>query len=77
MVQECKEYQKEYFESENYKIFDSMEAAVDTFCKLYPQHSHSVAEESILNDTNCDWILLNDGSVAVHPLALKPEKWEE
>ena len=35
-----------------------------------PQHTN-VAEESILNDTNCDWVVLNDGSVAVLPGVLE------
>ena len=71
MVQTNKEYQREYFEKENYTIFGNMEAALDAFCARYPQHSRSRAKDSILNDTNCDWILLNDGSVAVLPLVLK------
>lgn len=71
MVQTNKEYQKEYFENENYTIFDNMEAALDAFCERYPQHSRSIAKDSILNDTNCDWVVLNDGSVAVLPLVLK------
>lgn len=64
MVQTMKEYQKEYFEKEGYTIIDNMENAISAFCERYPQHTN-VAEESILNDTNCDWVVLNDGSVAV------------
>lgn len=63
MVQTMKEYQKEYFEKEGYTIIDNMENAINAFCERYPQHTN-VAEESILNDTNCDWVVLNDGSVA-------------
>ena len=66
MVQTMKEYQKEYFEKEGYTIIDNMENAISAFCERYPQHTN-VAEESILNDTNCDWVVLNDGSVAVLP----------
>lgn len=66
MVQTMKEYQKEYFEKEGYTIIDNMENAINAFCERYPQHTN-VAEESILNDTNCDWVVLNDGSVAVLP----------
>ena len=66
MVQTMKEYQKEYFEKEGYTIIDNMENAISAFCERYPQHAN-VAEESILNDTNCDWVVLNDGSVAVLP----------
>lgn len=53
MVQTMKEYQKEYFEKEGYTIIDNMENAISAFCERYPQHTN-VAEESILNDTNCD-----------------------
>ena len=66
MVQTMKEYQKEFFEKEGYTIIDNMENAINAFCERYPQHAN-VAEESILNDTNCDWVVLNDGSVAVLP----------
>lgn len=71
MVQTNKEYQREYFEKENYTIFGNMEAALDACCERYPQHSRSIAKDSILNDTNCDWVVLNDGSVAVLPVILK------
>lgn len=70
MVQTMKEYQKEYFEKEGYTIIDNMENAISAFCERYPQHTN-VAEESILNDTNCDWVVLNDGSVAVLPGVLE------
>lgn len=70
MVQTMKEYQKEYFEKEGYTIIDNMENAISAFCERYPQHTN-VAEESILNDTNCDWVALNDGSVAVLPGVLE------
>ena len=73
MVQTMKEYQKEYFEKEGYTIIDNMENAITAFCERYPQHSN-VAEESILNDTNCDWVVLNDGSVAVLPGILQTEE---
>ena len=56
MVQTMKEYQKEYFEKEGYTIIDNMENAINAFCERYPQHTN-VAEESILNDTNCDWVV--------------------
>lgn len=71
MVQTNKEYQREYFENENYTVFDNMEVALDAFCERYPKQSQDKAKDSILNDTNCDWVVLNDGSVAVLPLALK------
>lgn len=71
MVQTNKEYQREYFENENYTVFDNMEAALNAFCERYPKQSRDKAKESILNDTNCDWVVLNDGSIAVLPLALK------
>lgn len=68
MVQTAKEYQREYFENEGYRIFDNMQDASEEFCKLFPRIiSASVAVDSILNDTNCDWVVLNDGSVAVSP----------
>ena len=70
MVQTMKEYQKEYFEKEGYTIIDNMENAISAFCERYPQHTN-VAEESILNDTNCDWVVLNDGSVAGLPGVLE------
>ena len=60
MVQTMKEYQKEYFEKEGYTIIDNMENAINAFCERYPQHTN-VAEESILNDTNCDWVARIDG----------------
>lgn len=71
MVQTNKEYQREYFENENYTVFDNMEVALDAFCERYPKQSRDKAKDGILNDTNCDWVVLNDGSVAVLPLALK------
>lgn len=67
MVQTMKEYQNEYFEKEGYIIIDNIQKAIDEYCKRYSQHSHNIAKESILNDTNCDWVVLNDGSVAVLP----------
>ena len=33
MVQTNKEYQRKYFENENYTIFDNMEVALDAFAK--------------------------------------------
>lgn len=74
MVQTSKEYQREYFESENYTIFDNMEAALDAYCERYTRRSRSVAKDSILDDTNGDWVVLNDGSVAVFPEVLKKRK---
>jgi len=68
MVQTSKEYQRDYFEKEGYKIFENIEKASLVFCDLYPHIiTPSDAIDSILNDTNCDWVVLNDGSVAVLP----------
>lgn len=70
MIQTNKEYQRDYFEAEGYKIFENIEEATETFCKLCPHISAAAAVESIEDDTNCDWVILNDGSVAVLPLAI-------
>lgn len=66
MVQENKEYQKDYFKAQGYWIFDNIEGAIEAFCKLHPQYSREMAKKGILDDTNCDWIALNDGSVAAY-----------
>lgn len=68
MIQTTKEYQNDYFKQEGYVIFENIEKAGLTFCDLYPHIiTTSDAIDCILNDTNCDWIVLNDGSVAVLP----------
>lgn len=75
MKQEAKEYQNEYFEKEGYTILKNIEEATAAFCELYPQIiTTSDAIESIMNDTNCDWIVLNDGSVAVDKRVLEGRK---
>lgn len=79
MVQTMKEYQKEYFEKEGYTIIDNMENAISAFCERYPQHTN-VAEESILNDTNCDWVVLNDTAgklPEVRAKTVRVDRWEK
>ncbi len=45
--------------------FESMKNAVEYYRKLYPQKTESDAEKVIRNDTNCDWIVFEDGSILV------------
>lgn len=71
MVQTAKEYQRKYFEKMGYKIFESMEDAILTFGNIYPHIPTEDILDSILNDTNCDWVVLNDKSVAVLPQVLE------
>lgn len=66
MVQENKEYQRDYFRAQNYFIFENIEKAIDSFCEMYPHYSREMAKEGIFDDTNCDWVVLNDGSVAAY-----------
>lgn len=75
MIQNMKEYQRGYFEANNYKIYENIQEAGKAFCEIYP-HSPSItfAIDSITNDTNCDWVILNDGSVAVHPLVFSMQE---
>lgn len=73
MRQKNKEYQNEYFKNEGYVLFDDMEAAVIVFCQKY-KTSADVAKENIENDTNCDWIILNDGAVAVEKTVFEEQK---
>lgn len=72
MIQSCKDYQKDYFESEGFEISESLDNAVKLYCKIYKGVSEKNAKQRILDDTNGDWIVLNDGSVAVFP-GLLPE----
>ena len=45
--------------------FESMKNAVEYYRILYPQRTESEAEKAIRNDTNCDWIVFDDGSVLI------------
>ncbi len=72
MVQTASEYQQQYFEAEGYIIFDTIQEASEVFLKICDLNiSTSAAIDCILNDTNCDWVLLNNGSVAVLPIVFE------
>ena len=43
--------------------FQSIEAAAEYLAKRWPEHSADFYTESIMNDTNCDAIYFEDGSV--------------
>lgn len=78
MKQTAEQYQREYFEKQGYTIFENIEEASMAFCDLYPRIiTTSDAIDNILNDTNCDWVVLNDGSVAAHKLAWENRKKRE
>ena len=78
MRQTMSEYQNEYFENEGYVFFENAEVAAKEISKNRGMDI-KMAIEGIENDTNCDCVVLNDGSVAVHPqslLLLKDRKQE-
>lgn len=66
MIQTYKEYQKDYFRSEGYKIFETLDNVIKLYCEIY-QEVNENAKRKILDNTNCDWSVLNDGSVAAFP----------
>ena len=79
MRQTISEYQNEYYENEGYVFFENVEAAAKEMSKNRRMDIKMVIE-GIENDTNCDCVVLNDGSVAVHPkskMLIPEEKLEE
>lgn len=61
-------YKKDFYKQECWNIggdvieFPSIQKAAKNLSKL-TGFSEDVAVESILDDTNCDWIAFDDGSV--------------
>ena len=69
MVQHSEEYQNEYFKKEGYIFFENVQKAAKELCKNRRIKIED-AIEGIQDDTNCDCVVLNDGSVAVHPQSM-------
>ena len=66
MIQEAKEYQDEFFAKENYSIV-TMDSAIEMMCKECPNITTEFTEDNIRDDTNCDFVVLNNGKVAIAP----------
>lgn len=43
--------------------FQSIEAAAEHLAKMWPEHNADFYAKSIMNDTNCDAVYFEDGSV--------------
>lgn len=56
-IVECKEEGGEVFG------FDTIEAAAEYVEKMFPKMTKEEAIDGIKNNTNCDWVLFEDGSV--------------
>lgn len=66
MIQTMKEYQNEFFKKEGYVFFKNLQEAAETIGNNRGIDVNKAAR-MIENDTNADCVILNDGSVAVHP----------
>lgn len=67
-MEAVKGYTKEYYKTECIKeggepfLFSTLEEAAGHLANM-TRYTMEIAEQGIKNDTNCDWVLFEDGSV--------------